>query len=99
MKRQMVFLAIFAAGCAGGGNEPRTEEDRVDDHTIEADVNRALSRVDGVDRLKLKIESIRGKVVLSGRVRDAAAAKAAVEAAAKVHGVQEVVDKTEIESK
>lgn len=96
MKPIALALLVLASGCAGGGGEhPRTSEEKVDDHSIEADVNRALSRVEGVDRLKLKIECVSGKVVLSGSVRDEAAAKAALEAAGKVHGVVGVEDRLE----
>jgi osmotically-inducible protein OsmY len=93
----LLALTLLACGCSGSGNGTRTEEDRIDDHAIEADVNRAISRVDGVDRLRVRIESIRGIVTLSGKVRDEAAAKGALEAAAKVSGVKKVTDALERE--
>ncbi|KAF0240565.1 MAG: hypothetical protein FD180_4876 [Planctomycetota bacterium] len=96
MKRVMaisVVLAFAAGGCAGDGEtRARTDEELVADQAIAAEVNRALSRVDGVDRLKIQIEVVRGIVSLSGPVRDQAAAKAAYDAAERVDGVKGIRD-------
>ncbi|MBI2923944.1 MAG: BON domain-containing protein [Planctomycetes bacterium] len=90
MRRWLLAAAVLLAGCGGDGG--RTDEDRIDDHAIEADVNRALSRVPGVDRLRVRVECLDGRVVLSGSVADGAAAKAACDAAGKVDGVKGVAD-------
>lgn len=91
MRAWMLAAAVALAGCGGSGE--RTDEDRIDDHAVEADVNRALSRVPGVDRLRVRVECFEGRVVLSGTVSDEAAAKAACEATRGVDGVEEVVDR------
>jgi osmotically-inducible protein OsmY len=92
VKRFLLGVLLAACGC-GAPEGPRTEEERVDDHAIAADVNRALSRIDGIDRLRVKIDCARGTVVLSGPVRDDAAARAACRAAEDVKGVKEVLDR------
>lgn len=99
MRRALLAcVAAFLSGCGGGGaTPPRTDEERVDDQAIAADANRALGRVDGVDRLQVRIEVHRGRVTLSGRVRDEAAAKAACDAVGRVKGVGGVVDRLERE--
>ena len=96
MKRVMaisVVLAFAAGGCVGDETtRARTDEELVADQAIAAEVNRALSRVDGVDRLKIQIEVVRGIVSLSGPVRDQAAAKAACDATERVDGVKGIRD-------
>ncbi|NUN50253.1 MAG: BON domain-containing protein [Candidatus Brocadiae bacterium] len=86
--------AILAAGlCAGcGGPEPRTVEDRVDDHAIASEVSRLLSRVDGIDRHQIRVESVEGRVRLTGEVPDDAAAERACAATLRARGVVSVVD-------
>jgi len=92
MKRLLLLIVLGAVGC-GGGSSGRTEEDRIDDHAIESDVSRVLTRVPGVDRLRIRIESTGGRVTLSGSVPGEEGAKAACEAARKVDGVVEVIDR------
>lgn len=95
--RSLWLLAVLAlaAGCGSGpdDNRARTDAEKVDDQAIAAEVNRVLSRVAGVDRLKLRIEVSRGHVALSGPVRDDEAARAACDAARKVDGVVDVADR------
>lgn len=92
MKYAILIGSLFVAGCSTPEG-PRTEDERVDDHSIAADVNRAISRVDGVDRLRVRIDCHRGTVVLTGPVRDDSAARAACKAAEAVKGVKEVLDR------
>lgn len=98
--RGLLLACVLAAlpGCGGGGaTPPRTDGERVDDQAIAADANRALGRIEGVDRLKVRIEVFRGRVTLSGPVRDDAAAKAACEAVGRIRGVEGVLDRLERE--
>ena len=92
--RSFALLAfLVAAGCTGSGTTTaRTDEELVEDQAIAAEVNRALSRVEGVDRLKIQIEVVRGIVSLLGPVSDESAAKAACAAARKVSGVKGIRD-------
>jgi osmotically-inducible protein OsmY len=92
--RTLALLAlVVAAGCTGSGTTTaRTDDELVADQAMAAEVNRALSRVDGVDRLKIQIEVVRGIVSLSGPVSDETAAKAACAAARKVNGVKGIRD-------
>ena len=93
MKSLAWVALVVAAGCTGGGTTTaRTDEELVADQAIAAEVNRALSRVEGVDRLKIQIEVVRGIVSLSGPVSDESAAKAACAAARKVDGVKGIRD-------
>lgn len=95
MKRLIAVMGVvLLAGCGGGEGtrEPRTDDEKVDDQAIAAEINRVLSRIDGIDRLKVRIEVARGHVTLSGPARDDAAAKAACEAARGVSGVEGVRD-------
>ncbi len=95
MNRLIAVLGlVFLAGCGGGEgtSRPRTDDEKVDDQAIAAEINRVLSRVEGIDRLKVRIEVARGYVTLSGPARDEGAAKAACEAAAGVSGVEGVRD-------
>lgn len=100
MKRLLLLWALgAAAGCGGGEGHVRTDEERADDQSIAAEVNRVMSRVEGVDRLRLRIDVVSGRVTLSGNVRSDEAAKAACEAAKKVKDVLEVVDRMEREAR
>ncbi|MEK7467615.1 MAG: BON domain-containing protein [Planctomycetota bacterium] len=93
MKRLALLALLVAAGCTGSGTTTaRTDDELVEDQAIAAEVNRALSRVEGVDRLKIQIEVVRGIVSLTGPVSDEASAKAACAAARRVDGVKGVRD-------
>lgn len=91
------WLLAAALACAGCSKEKREEERRVEDHVIESEVNRALTDVKQIDRLKIRIVCKEGKVTLTGKVKDDAAAWAAVKAVKEVDGVKDVVDNMERE--
>jgi osmotically-inducible protein OsmY len=92
MKRRLPVVAIVLLGACGDPG-PRTVEDRVDDHAIVSEVNRLLSRVDGLDRHRIRVSCTDGKVTLGGEVRDDATAARAVEAAGNARGAVSVEDR------
>jgi osmotically-inducible protein OsmY len=81
-------LAV-TVGCTSTPEKRGTEE-YVDDKVLEARVKAALVKEEGLDASRIKVETYRGVVQLSGFVPDQKMAERAVAAARRVPGVREV---------
>ncbi|MEN3355285.1 MAG: hypothetical protein V7640_3443 [Betaproteobacteria bacterium] len=81
-------LAV-TVGCTSTPEKRGTEE-YVDDKVLEARVKAALVKEEGLDASRIKVETYRGVVQLSGFVPDQKMAERAGAAARRVPGVREV---------
>ena len=81
-------LAV-TVGCTSTPEKRGTEE-YVDDKVLETRVKAALVKEEGLDASRIKVETYRGVVQLSGFVPDQRMAERAAAAARRVPGVREV---------
>lgn len=86
----MLGLSLgVTVGCTSTPEKRGTEE-YVDDKVLETRVKAALVKEEGLDASRIKVETYRGVVQLSGFVPDQRMADRAAAAARRVSGVREV---------
>jgi osmotically-inducible protein OsmY len=83
-------LAITVAGCG------RTVGETIDDTTITTRVKTAMLNDPGVGGLRIDVDTFKGVVTLSGRVKTPAERDQAIALARQVDGVVEVKDALQI---
>jgi len=103
MRMQMMTLAVagafaaaLAAGCDQASQKQASKEVReqsavvaktIDDAAITAKVKTALLAEPGIPSADISVETVAGKVTLTGKVPDRAQAERAIQVAATVEGV------------
>jgi len=80
----VALAAPFAAGCG------KTVGETIDDATITTRVKTALLNDPEVGGLRIDVDTFKGVVTLSGRVKSKAEEQRAIEIARKVDGVKDV---------
>jgi osmotically-inducible protein OsmY len=86
-----VLLALsFSAACG------KTIVETIDDTTITTRVKTALLNDPGVGGLRIDVDTFRGAVTLSGRVKTPAERDQAITLARRVNGVNEVKDALQV---
>jgi osmotically-inducible protein OsmY len=85
-----LVLAITVAGCG------RTVGETIDDTTITTRVKTAMLNDPGVGGLRIDVDTFKGVVTLSGRVKTPAERDQAIALARRVEGVVEVKDALQI---
>lgn len=86
----MLFVVLVLAGCG------KTIGETIDDTTITTRVKTAMLNDPAVGGLSIDVDTFKGAVTLSGRVRSQAEKDQAVALARRIGGVSEVKDALQI---
>jgi osmotically-inducible protein OsmY len=86
----LVLSAPLVAGCG------KTVGDTIDDTTITTRVKTAMLNDPAVGGLRIDVDTFKGAVTLSGRVKTQAEKQKAIELARRVSGVTEVKDAMQV---
>jgi len=89
------FLALAAIGCA----HDTTMGQKVDDTTVTTKVKTALLADPDVSGTAITVETLEGKVQLSGFVDSPEQARRAIDIASRIDGVSGVIDKMTVKAK
>lgn len=88
------LLAVGAAGCA----HDTSFGQKIDDTVITSKVKAALLGDPDVSGTAVKVETLRGEVMLSGFVKSAAQSRRAADLASRVDGVSRVINNIVVSS-
>jgi osmotically-inducible protein OsmY len=92
--KTMVLAALIAAPLATGCG--KTVGETIDDTTITTRVKTAMLNDPAVGGLRIDVDTFRGTVTLSGRVKSEAERQQAIGLARKVDGVTQVKDALQV---
>jgi len=92
--RSLTFALVLAASLVAGCG--KTVGEAIDDTTITTRVKTAMLNDPGVGGLRIDVDTFKGVVTLSGRVKSAAEKQQAVTVARRISGVTEVKDALQV---